>query len=68
MYSEGHSEVAEYLVVRWDSRQGVPVLVATKDVETIESRGVILIGADPDQYITAPLFDLKHYPAFRKLH
>ena len=68
VYSEGHSEVAEYLVVRWESRQGLPVLVATKDVENLEPRGVILMGADPDQYITAPVFDLKLYPAFRRLH
>ena len=68
VYSEGQSEVAEYLVVRWDARQGVPVLVATKDVESLESRGVILMGTNPEQYVIAPVFDAKLYPAFRRLH
>lgn len=68
VYAEGHSEVAEYLVVRWESRKDVPVLVATKDVENLEKRGVVLMGANPDQYITAPVFDLKLYPGFRRLH
>jgi len=68
VYAEGTSGVAEYIVVRWDSREGTPVLIATKDVSDIESRGVILMGEDPDQYITAPRFDLRLYPSLRRLH
>ena len=67
VYAEGTAEVAEYFVVRWDSRDDTPVLIATKDVATIESRGVILMGDDPAQYATAPRFELKLYPALRRL-
>lgn len=68
VYAEGASQVAEYIVVRWTSRNDEPVLVATKDVTNIEPRGVILMGEDPDQYITAPLFNPKSYPSLRRLH
>lgn len=68
VYAEGKSEVAEYLVVRWQSRGGTPVLIATKDVADIESRGVILMGEDPSQYMTAPRFEVQLYPALRRLH
>jgi hypothetical protein len=68
VYAEGTSEVAEYFVVRWDSRDGTPVLIATKDVASIEERGVILIGDDPGQYITAPRFESKLYPALRRIN
>ena len=68
MYAEGNSEVAEYLAIRWDSRDGLAVLVATKDVEALEARGVLLMGGEPGQYETAPRFDQKNYPSFRRLH
>ncbi|GEM_PF-4497707 len=67
VYAEGSSDVAEYLVVRWDSRQGTPVLIATKDVQTIEERGVTLMSDDIGAYITAPRFEDKLYPTFRRL-
>ena len=68
VYAEGKAEVAEYLAIRWDSRDGLPVLVATKDVESLEARGVILMGGEPSQYETAPRFDQKNYPSFRRLN
>lgn len=68
VYAEGQSEVAEYVVVRWDSRDGTPVLIATKDVQTIEQRGVTLMGEDPEQYVTAPRFEARLYPSFRRIH
>ena len=67
MFAEGRAEVAEYLSVRWDSRDGLPVLVATKDVESLTASGVILMGADPSMYETAPRYDPKLYPQLRRL-
>lgn len=67
VFAEGNAEVAEYMVVRWESRDNTPVLVATKDVETIEGRGVTLIGDDPQQYVTAPKYEEKLYPSLRRL-
>ncbi|MBV8601301.1 MAG: hypothetical protein JO359_07030 [Candidatus Eremiobacteraeota bacterium] len=67
VYAEGKAEVAEYLAVRWDARDGMPVLIATKDVESLESRGVVLMGAEPSAYETAPRFDSKLYPSLRRL-
>jgi len=68
VYAEGTAEVPEYMVVRWDSRDGMPVLVATRDVESLEPRGVTLIGAEPDQYITAPRYEERLYPSLRRLN
>ena len=68
VFAEGKAEVAEYLSVRWAARGDLPVLVATKDVETISERGVVLMGAEPSAYETAPRFDPKLYPSFRRLH
>ncbi|MGH7714581.1 MAG: hypothetical protein ACREML_01170 [Vulcanimicrobiaceae bacterium] len=67
VYAEGNAEVAEYMVVRWESRDNTPVLIATKDVETLESRGVTLIGDDPQQYVTAPKYEEKLYPSLRRI-
>jgi hypothetical protein len=67
VFAEGKSQVAEYLAVRWDSRDGLAVLVPTKDVETIEARGVVLMGGDPGQYETAPRYESSLYPNFRRL-
>jgi hypothetical protein len=68
VYAEGSAEVPEYLVVRWESRSDMPVLIATKDVETLEDRGVTLMGADPQQYVTAPKYEDKLYPSLRRIH
>ncbi|HTX03710.1 MAG TPA: hypothetical protein VMD07_08510 [Candidatus Acidoferrales bacterium] len=68
VYAEGTAEVAEYMVVRWESRDNTPVLIATKDVETLEGRGVTLIGDDPQQYTTAPKYEDKLYPSLRRIH
>lgn len=68
VFAEGRAEIAEYLAVRWDSRDGLPVLVATKDVQTIDARGVLLIGEEPGQYITAPRYDEKLYPSLRRIN
>jgi len=68
VYAEGSSAVAEYMVVRWASRDDTPVLIATKDVETLEGRGVTLIGDDPQQYVTAPKYEDKLYPSLRRIN
>ena len=68
IYAEGHAEVPEYMVVRWESRDDTPVLIATKDVETLEGRGVTLIGDDPAQYVTAPKYEDKLYPSLRRIN
>jgi len=68
VYAEGASGVAEYLVVHWDSRNGTPVLVATKDVQSLEPRGVLLMGDEPGQYITAPRYEERLYPSLRRMH
>lgn len=68
VYAEGSAEVAEYLVVRWESRSDMPVLIATKDVQTLEDRGVTLMGDDPQQYTTAPKYEDKLYPSLRRIH
>lgn len=60
--------MAEYLVIRWDSRDGTPVLIATKDVQTLDNRGVTLIGEESDQYLTAPRYEERLYPSLRKLN
>ncbi|MGH7661718.1 MAG: hypothetical protein ACRENA_12495, partial [Vulcanimicrobiaceae bacterium] len=67
VYAEGNADVAEYLVVRWDSRDGMPVLIATKDVQTIEDRGVTLMGDDTGSYVTAPRYEEKSYPTLRRI-
>lgn len=67
VFAEGTSDVAEYLVVRWDARGGTPVLIATKDVQTIEERGVTLMSDDTGAYVTAPRYDDKHYPTLRRI-
>lgn len=68
VFAEGTAAMAEYIVVRWDSRQGMPVLVATKDVQMLDERGVTLIGDEPGQYITAPRYEEKSYPSLRRIH
>lgn len=67
VYAEGNADVPEYLVVRWDSRDGTPVVIATKDVQTIDERGVTLMGDDAGSYITAPRFEEKLYPTLRRI-
>ena len=67
VYAEGNADVAEYLVVRWDSRDGTPVLIATKDVQTIEERGVTLMSEDTAAFVTAPRYEEKSYPNLRRI-
>ncbi len=50
------------------TRDNTPVLIATKDVETLEGRGVTLMGDDPQQYVTAPKYEDKLYPSLRRIH
>lgn len=46
----------------------MPVLIATKDVQTIEERGVTLMSEDIGAYITAPRYEDKLYPTLRRIH
>ncbi|MBV8151410.1 MAG: hypothetical protein JO101_00985 [Candidatus Eremiobacteraeota bacterium] len=67
VYAEGSSDLPEYLVVRWEALDNTPVLVPTKDVESLEARGVILMGVDPGQYDVLPKYQPELYPKFRRL-
>ena len=66
VYSEGDSHLPEYLAVRWDKR-GATILIATKEVQSLEDRGVILQTADPTIYETSATFDPKAFPTIKKL-
>jgi len=67
VYAEGDARRADYLAVHWESRD-LDVLVATSDVETLEARGVILVGSEPETYATLPAFEERRVPQLRKLH
>ncbi len=67
VFSEGESTLAEYLVIRWESRDA-DVLVATRDVETIDGRGVVLQGSDPEAYASLATFEPQDHPNIRKIH
>ena len=44
------------------------MLIATKDVQTLDNRGVTLMGEESEQYLTAPRYEEKLYPHLRKLN
>jgi len=66
VYAEGAARLAEYLLVEWTDRN-VDVLVPTKEVASLEDRGVILLGEEPRIYVALPAFDAANYPTIRKL-
>jgi hypothetical protein len=66
VYAEGDARLAEYLVVNWTSR-AADVLIATKDVVSLEEKGVILMGEDPRSYATVPSFEASMYPTIRRI-
>jgi len=66
VYAEGDSKLAEFLVVAWASR-GVDVIVATTDVQTIDARGVVLMGSQEQSYAHNPAFKPEGHPTLRKL-
>jgi hypothetical protein len=66
VYTEGDSRLPEYIAVAWTSR-GETILVPTRDVESLEERGVILQSADPVVYETIAKFDPKQFPTVKKL-
>ena len=67
VFAEGESKLAEYLVIRWDSRDA-DVLVATRDVDSIDTRGVILQGSDPQAYESLATYEPQDHPTIRKIH
>jgi hypothetical protein len=66
VYAEGSSAVPEYLSVYWDARRE-EILIATNDVATLESQGVILVG-DPRSYADSAMFVPSHLPTIRRIH
>ncbi|MEO6991387.1 MAG: hypothetical protein ABI346_05045 [Candidatus Baltobacteraceae bacterium] len=66
VYAERDTRRADYLAVRWDSRD-LDVLVATSEVESLEPRGVVLGGTEPETYATLAGFDERRMPQLRKL-
>jgi len=66
IYTEGESRLPEYLAVKWDSR-GLTILVPTKDVESLEERGVVLQCSDPAAYDTIAKFEPQQFPTIKKL-
>ena len=66
VYAEGDARQAEYLSVEWTARATV-LLVPTKDVATLDDRGVVLMGDDPRGYAAMPTFDEASHPTIRKL-
>jgi len=67
VYAEGDARLAESLLVEWTARSA-ELLIATKDVASIEEKGVILMGDDPRDYAEIPDFDEANYPTIRKIH
>lgn len=66
IYTEGESRLAEYLAVRWDSRNAT-ILVSTNDVASLEDKGVVLEGGEPEKYETTAAFDPKAAPTIKPL-
>ncbi|MBV9103950.1 MAG: hypothetical protein JO060_10175 [Candidatus Eremiobacteraeota bacterium] len=66
VYAEGAARLAEYVCVDWTDR-GTELLVPTKDVLSLEDKGVILMGDDPRAYADIPAFDEASYPTIRKI-
>jgi hypothetical protein len=67
VYAEGGARLAEYLAVYWGAR-GAEVLIPTKDVQSLEPKGVILMGEDPRAFASHPAFDVANYPTIRRIH
>jgi len=66
VFAEGAARLAEYLVVHWAER-GEDLLIATKDVASLEAKGVVLLLDDPRAYAAFPAFDEAAHPAIRRL-
>ncbi len=66
VFSEGSSQLAEYLHVFWIPR-ATDVLVATDDVAAIEDHGVVLQGT-VQRYEDLLPFDPSAHPTMRRLH
>jgi hypothetical protein len=66
VYAEGDARLAEYLCVDWTARATL-VLIPTNDVESLDDRGVVLMGDDPRAYDVMPAFDEASHPTIRKI-
>ena len=66
VYAEGSARLAEYLVIHLDERSE-DLLIPTKDVAALDSKGVILMGDDATTYADVPAFEAASYPTIRKL-
>jgi hypothetical protein len=66
VYAEGEARLAEYIAVHWNSR-AADVLIPTKDVLSLDARGVVLMGEDPRTYASMPDFDEAVHPTIRKI-
>ncbi|HXP92606.1 MAG TPA: hypothetical protein VN905_03990 [Candidatus Binatia bacterium] len=66
IYTEGDSRLPEYLAVAWQSR-GETILVPTREVESLEERGVILECSDPAFFETTARFEPRQFPTIKKL-
>ena len=66
VYAEGNARLAEYLAVHWNER-AVDILIPTKDVASLEAKGVVLMGEDPRVYSIMPAFDPAVHPTIRRL-
>jgi hypothetical protein len=67
VYAEGDARLAEYLAVYWGPRNE-EVLLPTKDVQSLEAKGVILMGEDPRTFASLPAFDIAMHPTIRRIH
>ncbi|HTV72960.1 MAG TPA: hypothetical protein VME66_04555 [Candidatus Acidoferrales bacterium] len=66
VYAEGDSRLPEYLAV-YLSEPAREILIPTRDVATIQERGVVLVSSDPEQYEAVVTFVRGEMPALRKL-
>jgi hypothetical protein len=67
VYAEGDSRLPEYLAVQLDSRKA-EILIPTRDVATLQDRGVVLVHSDPSQYDAVVTFVRHEMPFLRKLN
>ena len=66
VYAEGAARLAEYIAVHWNDR-GESLLIPTKDVASLEAKGVVLMLDDPKLYAGFPTFDEAAHPTIRRL-
>ncbi len=66
VFAEGDARLAEYVLVEWTER-AEDVLVPTKEIATLEAKGVVLMGEDPQAYVAIPAFNAANYPTIRRL-